>query len=252
MLAVETEYAIETQDLVKIYKTGKVKAVDGLNLKIKKGEIYALIGANGSGKTTSINMITGALFPTSGSIKVLGQEIPKNRRLITNYIGVAPQDYSIYFDLSLEENIRFFSRLYGMKKAEFEVKYNELLKILRLEEKSKALTSNLSGGMKRRASIACALIHSPKIVFFDEATVGVDPVLRTFFWEYFHSLKEKGVTLVITSHVMDEAEKADRIGLMRAGKIIAEGTPLELKQRYNASTIEEIFIKLSDGVIVDE
>ena len=122
-LAVNNEYVIETQDLVKIYKTGKVKAVNGLNLRIKKGEIYALIGANGSGKTTSLNMITGALFPTSGSIKVLGQEIPKNRRLITNYIGVAPQDYSIYYDLSLEENVRFFARLYGMKKAEFALKY---------------------------------------------------------------------------------------------------------------------------------
>jgi len=251
-LAVENEYAIETQDLVKIYKTGKVKAVDGLNLKIRKGEIYALIGANGSGKTTSINMITGALFPTSGTIKVLDQEIPKNRRLITNYIGVAPQDYSIYFDLSLEENVRFFSRLYGMKKAEYEPRCKELMKILRLEEKRKALTKNLSGGMKRRTSIACALIHSPKIVFFDEATVGVDPVLRTFFWEYFRSLKEKGVTLVITSHVMDEAEKADRIGLMRAGKMIAEGSPEELKKQHNAETIEEIFIKLSEGVVVDE
>ncbi len=251
-MAVESEYAIETQNLVKIYKTGKVKAVDGLNLKIKKGEIYALIGANGSGKTTSLNMITGALFPTEGEIKVLGYDIPSNRRMISNYVGVAPQDYSIFFDLSLEENVRFFSRLYGMKKAEFEPRFLELLKILRLEEKRKALAKNLSGGMKRRTSIACALIHSPKIVFFDEATVGVDPVLRTFFWEYFHDLKKTGVTLVITSHVMDEAERADRIGLMRAGKLIAEGTPEELKQKHKASTIEEIFIKLSEGEIIDE
>lgn len=251
-MAIETEYAIETQDLVKIYKTGKVQAVNGLNLQIKQGEIYALIGANGSGKTTSLNMISGALFPTSGSIKVLGHEIPQDRRLITSRIGFAPQDYSIYEDLSLEENVRFFSRLYGMSKSEFEPKFQELLKILRLEEKRKALVKNLSGGMKRRTSIACSLIHSPKIVFFDEATVGVDPVLRTFFWEYFRSLKDKGVTLVITSHVMDEAERADRIGLMRAGKLIAEGTPDELKRKHNASTIEEIFIDLSEGVIIDE
>ena len=248
----QTEYVIETQDLVKIYKTGKVKAVDGLNLKIKKGEIYALIGANGSGKTTSLNMISGALFPTSGNIKVLGYNIPKERRQISNQIGLAPQDYSIYHDLSLEENVRFFSQLFGMTKAEFMPRYDELLKILRLEEKRKAIVKNLSGGMKRRASIACALIHSPRIVFFDEATVGVDPVLRSFFWDYFRSLKEDGVTLVITSHVMDEAERADRIGLMRAGKLIAEGTPEELKKEHNAATIEEIFIKLSEGVIIDE
>ena len=251
-MATQSEYVIETTDLVKIFKTGKVQAVDGLNLKIKKGEIYALIGANGSGKTTSLNMITGALYPTSGKINVLGYDIPENRRIISNYIGMAPQDYSIYHDLSLEENVRFFSRLYGMTKAEFSPKYDELLKILRLEEKKKALVKNLSGGMKRRVSIACALIHSPLIVFFDEATVGVDPVLRTFFWEYFTTLKEEGITLVITSHVMDEAERADRIGLMRAGKLIAEGTPADLKKEHNASTIEEVFLKLSEGEIIDE
>ncbi len=248
----ENEYAIETKNLVKIYKTGKVKAVDGLNLRIRKGEIYALIGANGSGKTTSLNMITGALFPTSGDIQVLGYDVPKNRRLITNHVGVAPQDYSICFDLSLEENVRFFSRLYGMKKAEFEPRFRDLLKILRLEEKRNALTKNLSGGMKRRTSIACALIHNPRIVFFDEATVGIDPILRTFFWEYFNSLKEEGITIVLTSHVMDEAERADRIGLMRGGKLIAEGTPAELKTEHNVATIEEIFIKLSEGEVMDE
>ena len=248
----ETEFAIETQNLVKVYKTGKVRAVNGLNLRIRKGEIYALIGANGSGKTTSLNMISGALYPTSGSIKVLGYSVPEKRRFITNYIGLAPQDYSIYEDLTLEENVRFFSRLYGMKKNEFETKFKELLQILRLEEKRKAMVKNLSGGMKRRTSIACSLIHSPKIVFFDEATVGVDPVLRSFFWDYFRSLKDKGVTLVITSHVMDEAERADRIGLMRAGKLIAEGTPDELKKQHAANTIEEIFIKLSEGEIIDD
>ncbi len=251
-MTIEEEYVIETKDLVKIYKTGKVKAVDGLNLRIKKGEIYALIGANGSGKTTSLNMISGALFPTSGEIKVFGYEVPKSRRLITSYIGIAPQDYSIYEDLSLEENVRFFSRIYGMSKTEFEPRFVELLRILRLEEKRKVTVKNLSGGMKRRTSIACSLIHSPKIVFFDEATVGVDPVLRTFFWEYFRSLKDDGITLVLTSHVMDEAERADRIGLMRSGKLIAEGSPEELKLKHNASTIEEIFIKLSEGEIIDD
>ncbi len=251
-MTIETEYAIETQDLVKIYKTGKVQAVNGLNLRIKQGEIYALIGANGSGKTTSLNMISGALFPTSGSIKVLGYPIPAKRRLITNYIGLAPQEYSIYEDLTLEENVRFFSRIYGMNKSEFETKFTELLQILRLEEKRKTMVKNLSGGMKRRTSIACSLIHSPKIVFFDEATVGVDPVLRSFFWDYFRSLQDKGVTLVITSHVMDEAERADRIGLMRAGKLIAEGTPEELKKKHNAETVEEIFIKLSEGEVINE
>ncbi len=251
-MSLASEYVIETKDLVKIYKTGKVKAVDGLNFKIKKGEIYALIGANGSGKTTLLNMIIGALYPTSGEISVFGYSIPKYRRTTSNYIGVAPQEYSLYSDLTLRENVRFFSRLYRMKKPEFEERFAELLKILNLEDKRKTLVKNLSGGMKRRTSIACALIHSPKLLFFDEATVGVDPVLRTFFWEYFNSLKEKGITLVLTSHVMDEAERADRIGLMRAGKLIEEGPPHELKKKYNVESIEEIFLLLSNGVIVDE
>ena len=139
-----------------------------------------------------------------------------------------------------------------MRKTEFEPRFRNLLKILRLEERRKSLAKNLSGGMKRRTSIACALIHNPRIVFFDEATVGIDPVLRTFFWEYFNSLKKEEITIVLTSHVMDEAERADRIGLMRGGKLIAEGTPAELKAEHNVATVEEIFIKLSEGEVMDE
>ena len=246
------ESAIETVDLAKTYKEGKIKAVDKLNLKIKKGEIYALIGANGSGKTTTINMITGCLFPTSGSITVLEHKIPEKRRLVAAQIGVAPQEYALYSDLSVEQNIRFFARLYSMKQSVFDNRLDELLPILRLTEKRKTAVSNLSGGMKRRVSIACALVHEPKIVFFDEATVGIDPVLRAFFWDYFRDLALAGLTIVITSHVMDEAERADRIGLMRAGKLIEEGTPAEIKGRHGTSSIEEVFIKLSSGEIVDE
>jgi ABC-2 type transport system ATP-binding protein len=245
------EIAIQTVSLSKIYREGKIKAVDGLNLKISRGEIYALIGANGSGKTTTINMITGCLFPTSGTITVLREEIPQQRRMIASQIGVAPQEYALYSDLTVEQNTWFFARLYGMKRAAFEKRLCELLPILRLDERRKTTVSNLSGGMKRRVSIACALVHEPKIVFFDEATVGIDPVLRAFFWGYFRSLSKAGLTIVITSHVMDEAERADRIGLMRAGKLIEEGTPAEIKQRHSASTVEDVFVKLSEGVVID-
>ena len=246
------ETVIETSNLMKIYKEGQIRAVDMLNLRIRKGEIYALIGANGSGKSTTINMLTGSLFPTSGAIKVLGFEIPQKRRIVTRQIGVAPQEYALYSDLTVEQNIWFFARLYEMKQKEFEKRLNELLPILKLDERKKTTVSNLSGGMKRRVSIACALIHEPKIVFFDEATVGIDPVLRAFFWDYFRSLAKAGLTIVITSHVMDEAERADRIGLMRAGKLIEEGTPAEIKRRHGTSSIEEVFIKLSSGETVDE
>ncbi len=242
---------IETVNLVKVYAEGNIRAVDGLNLSIKEGEIYALIGANGSGKTTSINMLSGALFPTSGTIRVLGLEIPRHRRIVSPKIGVAPQEYALYNDLTAEQNVWFFAKLYGLSKEAFGRRIAELLKILGMEERRKTAVANLSGGMKRRISIACALIHNPKLIFLDEATVGVDPVLRVFFWEYFRSLKANGMTIIITSHVMDEAERADRIGLMRAGKLIEEGTPAEIKRRNSASSIEEVFLRLSGRNVAD-
>jgi len=246
------ETVIETSNLVKVYKEGAIRAVDGLNLRIVKGEIYALIGANGSGKTTTINMLTGSLFPTSGQIHVLGRRIPNKRRIVSNRIGVAPQEYALYNDLTVEQNIRFFAKLYSMDRGSIQKRLDELLSILRLNERRKTTITNLSGGMKRRVSIACALIHEPDIAFFDEATVGIDPVLRAFFWDYFRSLAKAGLTVVLTSHVMDEAERANRIGLMRAGKLVEEGTPEEIKQRNSVSSIEQVFIKLSEGVVADE
>jgi ABC-2 type transport system ATP-binding protein len=139
-----------------------------------------------------------------------------------------------------------------MKRDLFEERLDELLPIFKLDEQRKTTVYNLSGGMKRRVSIICALVHNPKILFFDEATVGIDPVLRAFFWEHFRSLANAGSTIVLTSHVMDEAERADRIGLMRAGKLIEEGSPQEIKQRQSAASIEEVFIKLSGGEVADE
>ncbi len=242
-----SQTVIETLNLVKIYKEGKIKAVDGLSLKICRGEIYALIGANGSGKSTTINMLTGSLYPTSGTIQVLGLKIPQQRRLAAAQIGIAPQEYALYNDLTVEQNIWFFSQLYGMKKEAFQTRINELLPVLNLANRKKSTVANLSGGMKRRVSIACALVHQPRVVFFDEATVGIDPVLRSFFWEYFRNLSAGGLTIILTSHVMDEAERADRIGLMRAGKLIEEGTPNEIKKRNSVASIEEVFIKLSGG-----
>ena len=243
---------IETKNLVKVYREGRIKAVDGLDLRVNKGEIYALIGANGSGKSTTINMLTGALAPTSGSITVLGMQMPKFKHQVSAKIGVAPQEYSLYSDLTLEQNAKFFGRLYGMKEGDFRKRFRELCGILRLEKREDTVVGNLSGGMKRRASIMCALIHEPEVVFFDEATVGIDPVLRAFFWDYFRSLARTGLTIVLTSHVMDEAERANRIGLIRTGKLIEEGTPEEIKQRHSASSIEQVFLKLSEGEVRDE
>ncbi len=246
------EFAIETKDLVKVYREGGVKAVNGLNLRVGKGEIYALIGANGSGKSTAVNMMTGALAPTSGSVTVLGMEIQRDRHAVSAHIGVAPQEYSLYSDLTVEQNVRFVARLYGMQKEDFEKRFVEILGVLRLEGRRGTTVANLSGGMKRRVSIACALIHGPSLVFFDEATVGIDPVMRAFFWQYFRSLSARGLTILLTSHVMDEAGKADRIGLLRAGRLIDEGEPQSLMERHGVDSIEEVFIKLSEKEFSDE
>ncbi|MHA1975586.1 MAG: ABC transporter ATP-binding protein [Candidatus Hodarchaeales archaeon] len=244
-------YAVETRNLVKHYNKGKVKAVNGLDLRIQKGEIYAFIGANGSGKTTTIDMLSGVLMPTAGEMNILGMSQPKNRKKISSYIGIAPQEYALYFDLTVWENISFFGKLYSLNRNGIKKTGKNLLKILNLEEKKNVIAEQLSGGMKRRLSIAVALIHQPPILLFDEATVGVDPVLRVYFWEYFRKLRNSGKTILITSHVMDEAEKADRIGLMREGLLIEEGTPAELKQKYSVNTIEEVFIHLSGDEKVD-
>ena len=242
---------IETDNLVKVFKEGNIRAVDDLTIRIRKGEIYALIGANGSGKTTTVNMMTGALAPTAGRVSVLGFEMPRQRRLVSGRIGVAPQEYSLYSDLTLEQNSRFFARLYGMNSQDFRRRFSELNEILRLKGREHSLVSNLSGGMKRRASIECALLHEPEVVFFDEATVGIDPVLRAFLWDYFRSLRSSGLTILLTSHVMDEAGKADRIGLVRAGKLVDEGKPEELMARHGVRSIEDVFLKLSGGEVTD-
>jgi ABC-2 type transport system ATP-binding protein len=245
------DYAIETINLVKHYNKGKVHAVNGIDLKVKKGEIYAFIGANGCGKTTTIDMLSGILIPTSGEMKIWGIEQPEHRKKLSHYIGIAPQEYALYTDLTTLENMVFFGKLYGMNKKKIKETTDELLDILNLEGKKDVIVEELSGGMKRRLSIACALIHEPPVLLFDEATVGVDPILRAYFWDYFRKLRDEGKTILITSHVMDEAEKADRIGLMRDGVLIEEGSPQQLKDKYKVATIEEIFILLSGDDYID-
>ncbi len=247
-----SEYVIETRGLVKHYNKGTVKAVNGIDLRVRKGEIYAFIGANGSGKSTTIDMISGTLRPTSGEISVLGLKLPKDRRRLSNRIGIAPQEYAVYLDLTVWENISFFGRLYGLSRKEIREQGEKLISILKLEEKRDVVAEFLSGGMKRRLSIAIALIHQPELILFDEATVGVDPILRAYFWDFFKSLRDDGKTILVTSHVMDEAEKADRIGLMRHGKLIEEGSPSELLSKYNVRNVEELFLLLSGDENINE
>lgn len=190
-------------------------------------------------------------MPTAGEMTIWGMSQPEHRKKIASYIGMAPQEYALYTDLTIWENISFFGKLFSLSRKTINETGKNLLEILNLEDKKNVIAEQLSGGMKRRLSIAIALIHQPPILLFDEATVGVDPVLRVYFWNYFRKLRDMGKTILITSHVMDEAEKADRIGLMRKGVLIEEGTPSELRQKYSVNTIEEVFIRLSGDEIAD-
>lgn len=238
-----TEFAIEAIGIKKQFggkgrgpfKKPIVKALQGVNFNIKYGENYCLLGPNGSGKTTLIRCILG-LLEAEGSIKVLGYEIPKERQKIMSKIGYMPQDISLYLDLSVKETLHFFARIYGLKNRQIRNKAVEnLLDVFLLKRWQNMVVENLSGGMKRRLSLASSLIHKPKLIFLDEPTIGVDPTLRLSFWDYFKELNEQGATIITTTHVMDEAEKSRRIGFMRNGRLIAEGTVKALRKKVPGS-----------------
>jgi ABC-2 type transport system ATP-binding protein len=232
---------IETLHLTKSF--GKFTAVDQLNLTIYKGEIYGLLGPNGSGKTTIIKLLCGLLRPTKGSAKIFNQSVPC--KSLMSQIGYMPQESALYLDNTVMENLMFFAGIYGMNKEQFSRRAHEMLTFVDLQKWSHGLVSTLSGGMKHRLSLACALIHEPTLVFLDEPTVGVDPELRATFWGYFESLTQKGITVIITTHYMDEADHCSRVGLLRRGHLIADGRPEELKQRTNTRSLEEAFLRLT-------
>lgn len=218
-------------------------AVDDLDMSIGRGVLYGLIGPNGSGKTTAIKMFVGLLRPTGGQAHLLGESVPLRRNI--HRIGYMPQDLAIYLDLTVHENLELFAALYSMKDSDFRQREQELLKVIDLGERRDSLVSQLSGGMKHRTSLACALIHGPELVFLDEPTVGVDPELRVGFWKYFQDLKAAGKTVVLTTHYMDEAVRCDIVGMMRGGKLIAEGTPKDLMARTGTGDLESAFLEFS-------
>ncbi len=239
--SVEEVLAVEARDLTK--KFGKFVAVDHLNLNIRKGENFGLLGPNGAGKTTTIRMITGVIKPTEGYVKVFGIDVAKERKKVLRLIGYMPQKFSLYEDLTVEENLKLYGRLQGLIGSALKERVRYLLEKFYLWEFRRRLAGKLSGGMKQRLALATALVHNPELLILDEPTAGVDPPLRRKFWEYFRELNSEGKTILVTTHYMDEAENCDRLALMNRGRIIAEGTPQEIKKKALGGDLVEIKFK---------
>lgn len=235
--------SIEVRNLTK--KFGKFTAVDNISFDVRQGEVFGFLGANGAGKSTAIKMLCAILEPTSGDASVGGFSINKEPDKIKRIIGYMSQKFSLYNDLTVEENINFFGGIYGLKNNHLIERKKWALSIANLEGREKTLTHNLSAGFKQRLALGCSVIHEPKILFLDEPTGGVDPISRRNFWELINDLSEKGITVFVTTHYLDEAEYCNRIMMIDAGKLIAGGTPKEIKTNYLKRTIFEIECNLN-------
>ena len=228
-------WAVEIGDMVK--KFGDFVAVDHVSLKIAKGEIFGFLGPNGAGKSTTIRMLCGLLIPTSGRGSVNGFDVASQPEEIRRSIGYMSQKFSLYDDLTVEENIDFFTGIYGVPQALRAERKNYVLEMANLAERRRAMTRTLSGGWKQRLALGCAILHDPPVLFLDEPTSGVDPIARGAFWHLVHDLAETGHTIFVSTHYMDEAEYCHRLALMYKGKVIALGTPAELKRGLTAHTL---------------
>lgn len=235
------ENAIEVRNLTKTF--GKFTAVDHLSFEVKQGEIFGFLGANGAGKSTTIRMLCGLLQPTSGSASVGGFDIDKQTDQVKRSIGYMSQRFSLYDDLTVEQNIRFYGGVYGIQHHHLEERFEWVLKMADLKGREDSLTKTLSGGWKQRLALGCAILHEPRIVFLDEPTGGVDPISRRNFWELINQLSSEGMTILVTTHFLDEAEYCNNIILINAGKLIAAGSPVELKTEHIKNPILEVIPK---------
>ncbi len=241
-MELETEYAIQTSSLSKEFSG--FKAVDNLNLSVKKGEIYGLLGPNGAGKTTLIKMLCSVITPSAGKAHILGKSIPDGN--ISSQIGYMPQETGVYLGLTVEQNLKFYGRIFGIENDEIMKREDKLLKFVDLVNWKHEMAENLSGGMKHRLSLACTLLHQPQLLFLDEPTVGVDPELRVSFWDYFQDILKQDTTILITTHYMDEARHCDRIGFMQHGHLIAEDSPRVLMEKSGKDSLEDAFLEFSN------
>jgi ABC-2 type transport system ATP-binding protein len=234
----ESEIAVDVTDLRRTF--GDFVAVDDITLRITKGEIFGFLGPNGAGKSTTIRMLCGLLLPSGGSGRVSGFDIIRESEDIKKHIGYMSQKFSLYDDLTVEENINFFAGVYGVPKRRRNERKEWVLKMAGIQNRRQDLTMTLAGGLKQRLALGCAILHEPPIIFLDEPTSGVDPISRRNFWNLIHGMSAAGTTIFVTTHYMDEADYCDRLGLIYRGKIIANGTPNELKHTYMQRGVVEI------------
>lgn len=239
------EKAIIAKDLTKTF--GDFTAVDHITFEVSKGEIFGFLGANGAGKTTAMRMLSGLSIPTSGDAKVAGFDVYKNAEDIKKNIGYMSQKFSLYENLTVAENLEFFGGIYGMTLKEVKKKSQELITELGLEKEKNKLVSELPLGWKQKLAFSVAIFHNPEIVFLDEPTGGVDPVTRRQFWDMIYDATERGVTIFVTTHYMDEAEYCNRVSIMVDGKIAALDTPEKLKKSFGVKTMDDVFYQLARG-----
>lgn len=237
------EAVIQTEKLTR--KFGSFTAVDEISFSVASGEIFGFLGANGAGKTTAMKMLTGLLAPTSGEATVAGFDVYRETESIKRNIGYMSQRFSLYDDLTPRENIRFFGGIYGLGSSELREKGERLLESLDLQEAADTRLAALPLGWKQKLAFSVALLHEPKLIFLDEPTGGVDPVTRRRFWDMIYDATDRGVTVFVTTHYMDEAEYCDRVSIMVDGRIAALDTPAMLKKQFAAETMNEVFIQLA-------
>lgn len=237
----ESPFSIEVHELTKCF--GDFTAVDHINFNVRKGEIFGFLGANGAGKTTAIRMLCSLLQPTSGRARIAGYDLATQPKLIKKHIGYMSQKFSLYDDLSIYENMQFFGTIYGIPRRELKERIYASLEQLNLQDKSHALVYSIPLGWKQKLAFSTAMLHRPEIVFLDEPTSGVDPIVRREFWNLIYEAASQGVTIFVTTHYMDEAEYCGRVSIMSNGQLKLIGTPTELKEEMGVNTIEEVFVK---------
>lgn len=239
------EPVIIAEDLTRRF--GGFTAVDRISFEVHRGEIFGFLGANGAGKTTAIRMLTGLLAPTSGRAMVLGRNIATETEEVKRRIGYMSQRFSLYDDLTVQENIRFYGGIYGLDRHQLKERTNRVIRSIGLEQARHQQVGSLPTGWKQKLAFLVSILHEPGLVFLDEPTGGVDPITRRQFWEMIYEASDRGITIFVTTHYMDEAEYCDRVCIMVDGRIEALDTPQRLKEIWSAGSIEEIFIRLAGG-----